>query len=61
MMTQTILVSEQDFEAARLAFVRAWHDQDELLEQLAVRGVPGTRTRAGLVAALSALGIGVEQ
>ena len=60
-MTKTITIGETEFEAARRAFVRAWHEQDELLATLAIRGASGTRTRAGLLAALEAIGIGVQQ
>lgn len=59
-MTQTIVVTEHDFEKARREFVKAWTAQDELLDHLSINGVPGTRTRAGLLAALAALGIAVQ-
>lgn len=59
-MTQIIVIGETEFEAARVAFVNAWREQDELLQRLGVDGVPGTRTAAGLRAALRAIGIGVD-
>jgi hypothetical protein len=59
-MTQTIIISEQDFEAARRAFVTAWQKQDKLLTRLGLSGEHGTRTRSGLIAALAELGIATE-
>jgi hypothetical protein len=58
-MTQTIVIAEAEFERARRAFNVAWMEQDRLLERLTIKGEPGTRTRAGLTAALSELGIKV--
>jgi hypothetical protein len=59
-MTQTIVIAEAEFERARRAFAEAWTRQDELLERLTIKGAAGTRTRAGLTAALAELGIKVE-
>lgn len=59
-MTQTIVVTETEFEKARREFVKAWTKQDELLQNLEINGAPGTRTRAGLLAALTTLGISVQ-
>lgn len=60
-MTQTILIDETEFEAARRAFVEAWEKQDRLLCKLKVAGAPGTRTAAGLRAAFQVIGIRVDQ
>lgn len=57
----TIIIGEIEFEDARRAFVTAWEQQDQLLQRMSINGVPGTRTRAGLTAALAALGIKVLQ
>jgi len=59
-MTQLIVIGETEFEHARVAFVDAWEKQDRLLEQLHINGERGTRTRAGLKAALGELGIRVD-
>lgn len=60
-MSQTIVITEVEFEGARAAFVEAWHEQDRLLRRLGIKGAPGTRTGSGLTAALRQLGIKVEQ
>jgi hypothetical protein len=59
-MTHTIVIGEVEFEGARVAFVEAWQEQDRILAQLKIDGVPGTRTSAGLKAALAHLGIKVD-
>ena len=59
-MTHTIVIGETEFERARRAFVEAWEKQDHLLETLHINGERGTRTRAGLKAALGELGIRVD-
>jgi len=59
-MTQVIVIGETEFERARRAFVEAWEKQDRLLETLNINGERGTRTRAGLTAALAELGIKVD-
>jgi hypothetical protein len=59
-MTQTIVIGETEFERARKAFVKAWEEQDRLLETLNINGERGTRTRAGLKAALAEIGIKVD-
>lgn len=59
-MTHTIVIREVEFEGARAAFVDAWEKQDRLLDDMHITGERGTRTRAGLRAALSSLGIRVE-
>jgi len=60
-MTQTVVIREIEFEGARVAFVEAWTEQDQLLQRLQIKGEPGTRTRAGLKAALQQLGIKVVE
>jgi hypothetical protein len=59
-MTHTVVIAEDEFERARIAFTAAWMQQDRLLERLTIKGAAGTRTRAGLTAALAELGIKVE-
>jgi hypothetical protein len=54
------VITDAEFEHARRAFVVAWEKQDRLLENLHINGERGTRTRAGLKAALGELGIRVD-
>lgn len=60
MTAHTIVIGEHDFEKARRAFVAAWEKQDRMLLAMHIPGERGTRTRAGLTAALGELGIRVE-
>jgi len=59
-MTHTIVIGETEFERARIAFVQAWEKQDRLLDVMHIPGERGTRTRAGLKAALAEIGIKVD-
>lgn len=51
-----LIITQQEFEEARQAFVVAWAARDK--EPV---GRPGERTRAGLISALLTLGIAVEK
>lgn len=50
------LISETEFEQARIAFVTTWDAIDQSQQT-----PPGVRSRAGLEAALGLLGIGVAK
>jgi hypothetical protein len=51
------VITEQEFEAARLAFSNAWLECDEKQKQ---GRIVGPRTTCGLTAALLVLGIKVD-